>query len=256
VTSLAVAALIFACTFCGSLLGMAIGRRLPAHHLSDASRDTIKQGMALIGTMTALILGLLIASAKSAYDTQRNEVAQISARVMFLDRILAMYGPQAGQARIALRNAVELGLERIWPVEVSTTDAKSRSQLDPMVAGGEALYPLLEQLAPENDSQRTLKAQALATVTDLGMLRWGLYGRSGSAVSAPFLLIVVFWLTVIFISFGLLSPSNRTVQITLLLCAVSVAAAIFLILELDRPFDGVIRISSAPLRSALEHLGR
>jgi hypothetical protein len=262
VTSLAVAALIFACTFCGSLLGMAIGRRLPPHHLSDDSRDTIKRGMTLIGTMTALILGLLIASAKSAYDTQRNEVAQISARVMFLDRLLAMYGPQSGRARAALRAAVVRGLEQVWPAERATTatttsDATSRPELDPMVAGGEALYPLLEQLAPENDAQRTLKAQALTSETDLGMLRWGLYGRAaGSAVSAPFLLIVVFWLTVIFISFGLLSPGNRTVQATLLLCAVSVAAAIFLILELDRPFDGVIRISSAPLRSALEHLGR
>jgi hypothetical protein len=269
-SSIATAAIIFACTFGGSWLGMAIGRRLPAHHLDEASRDTIKQGMGLIATMTALILGLLIASAKSAYDAQRSAVAEMSAKVMFLDRILALYGAPSAESRAALRAMVTDAHDRIWPGQAMSSSSssssslpsspppllRSPSKLDPMAASGEALYPALEQLAPENDWQRLLKNQALNAAADLGFKRWDLYGHAGSSVPMPFMLIVIFWLSVIFVGFGLLSPGNRTVQLTLLLCAVSVAAALFLILELDRPFDGLIRISDAPLRNAMEHLGR
>jgi hypothetical protein len=251
VNSIVISAILFVCTFGGSLLGMAIQSMLPAHHLSSESKDAIKQGIGLIGTMTALILGLLLASAKATYDNQRGEIAQMSSRVIYLDRLLAMYGPQSADARATLRRALVHGIDRIWPRETSQA-----SDLDPMYARGDDLYPLLDKLAPENDSQRTIKSMAMNTTADLGLMRWELYGQMGSSVSMPFLLIVIFWLTAIFVSYGMFSPRNGTVKFTLVLCALSVSGAMFLILELDRPFDGLLRISSAPMRAAVEHLGK
>jgi hypothetical protein len=83
-----------------------------------------------------------------------------------------------------------------------------------------------------------------------------MFGRGGSSISTPLLVMLVFWLAIIFTSFGLFAPRNATVLTTLLLCAMAVAAAIFLILEMYSPFKGLIQISSAPLRSALPQLGK
>ncbi len=118
------------------------------------------------------------------------------------------------------------------------------------------MYEVLQQLAPTTDAQRLSKSQAQAAATDLGQTRWLLMAQMDSSISTPMLAVVVFWLTVVFLSFGLFAPPNVTVFATLLLCAVSVAGAIFLILELDQPFGGFIQISSAPMQSALEHLGK
>jgi hypothetical protein len=125
-----------------------------------------------------------------------------------------------------------------------------------MAATNDQFYYRVEQLSPKSDLQRTLKSLAVSTAADLGMLRWQLYGQSGGSVTGPFVVAVILWTAAIFLSFGLLSPRNLTVATALLLCALSVAGALFLILELDRPFDGYIHISSAPMLTALEHLGK
>jgi hypothetical protein len=91
---------------------------------------------------------------------------------------------------------------------------------------------------------------------DLGRTRSLLLEQTGGSIPMPFLVVLVFWFTVIFITFGLFAPPNATVIAVLLVCALSVAGAIFLILELDRPFEGLIQISDAPLRSALARLGQ
>jgi hypothetical protein len=241
----------FVCAFGGSLLGMVIRTALPGHHLSAESKDVVKQGTGLIATMSALILGLLVASAKSSYDTEKGEIVQMSAKVIFLDRMLANYGPQAADARSALRKRVSAAIDQMWPQERSQT-----SRLDPLASRGDELFVVIQQLSPENDSQRLLKSQAIGAVTDLGQMRWLLFEQMGRSISTTFLAVVMFWSTVIFISFGLFAPWNSTVLFTLFLCAVSISGAIFLILELDHPFDGVIQISSAPMRTAVEHVGK
>ena len=85
-SAMAVGGIVFACVFGGALLGMVLRRALPAHHLSTDSKDVVKLGMGLVGTMAALALGLLLASAKSAYDAQADELRQMSATVLLLDR--------------------------------------------------------------------------------------------------------------------------------------------------------------------------
>lgn len=250
-SSFAIGWIVFACVFGGALLGMLLRRALPDHHLSAEGKETIKLGIGLIGTMGGLVLGLMVASAKSSYDSQKTGVTQMSAKLILLDRGMAHYGAEAKDARDLLRHTVAGMLDHIWP------DDRSRSaQLDPTAASAEGLYDKIQDLAPKTDSQRTLKATALSIATDIGQTRWLLFQQSGRSFPTPFLVVLVFWFSIVFVGFGLFAPPNPTVLGTLLLCALSVAGAVFLILELDRPFDGFIQISSEPLRRTLAGLGR
>jgi copper chaperone CopZ len=224
---------------------------LSQQHLSADTKDSVKLGMGLVGTMAALILGLLVAAAKSAYDTEKNEVTQMAAKLVFLDRVLANYGPESADTRVVLRRMVEDSLSRIWPDERS-----HNAQLDPIGSGAEEVQKAIQKLAPRNDVQVSLKSQAVGVVTDLGQMRWLLFEQSGRSISMPLLIVVISWLAIIFFSWGLYAPGNSIAIAALLLAAVSVSGAIFLILELDQPFDGLIHISSAPMRNALAHLGK
>jgi hypothetical protein len=249
-SAITIGALVFGCVFGGALQGLRLRASLPHPHLNADTKDVVKLSMGLVATMTALILGLLVASAKGSYDTQKSGVIQMSAKVVFLDRLLAVYGPEAAEARTALRTSVEDALARMWPTENSQS-----ARLDPNPARGLVLYHAILKLSPADDEHRALKTQAVQAVTDLGQMRWLLFEQAGSSISAPLLIVVGVWLTVIFASFGLFAPANGTVVVALMVASLSVAGCLFLIMELDQPFGGVIRIPSAPMRNALEHLG-
>ncbi len=230
---------------------MALRLILPEHHLSAESKDVIKLGMALIATMSALVLALLTNSAKSSFDAQRNEVTQISANIILLDRILAHYGPETKEARDLLIHSVTGLTDRIW-----SENRTGAEKLEPTVAGADAFYDKIQELSPQNEAQRSLQAQALKLSVDIGQMRWLLFEQRGRSIPMPFLVLLVFWVTIIFLSFGLFAPANATVIGTLFLCALSVSGAIFMILELDRPFGGLIQVSDAPLRNSIVHLGK
>jgi hypothetical protein len=243
--------IVFVCLFAGGMLGIVLRAALPEHHLNAESKDAIKFGAALISTMAALVLGLLVASAKGSYDTQRNEVTELAARIAVLDRLLAHYGPESGNARELLRQTVAITIDRLWPQERS-----EHVQFDPSSSKGEATYDAIQMLSPKTDAQRSLQSQAENLAVTIANTRWLMFEQSGGSISMPFLVVLVCWLFIIFLSYGLFAPNNATVVITMLLCALSVSAAIFLILELDRPFEGLIHISSHSMRDTLAHLGR
>ena len=243
--------IVLVCIFGASLLGMLLRPALSQQHLSADTKDSVKLGMGLVGTMAALILGLLVAAAKSAYDTEKNEVIQMAAKIVFLDRVLANYGPESADTRVALRRMVEGSLSRIWPEERS-----HNAQLDPGGSGAEELNKAIQKLVARNEVQLSLKSQAVGVASDLGQLRWLLFEQSGSSIAMPLLIVVIAWLAIIFASWGLFAPFNSIAITALLLAALSVSGAIFLILELDQPFDGLIQISSGPMRNALSHLGK
>ena len=205
--TLVIRLIVFACIFGGAIVGMLLGPLLPKDHLSSDSKDVVKMGTGLIGTMTAILLGLLVASAKNFYDAQATELTQ----------------------------------------QKATAAAPG---------GAEILYDKIQALAPQNEIQHSLQNQALSIAIDLGKTRWLMLEQATNSVSIPLLVALVFWLAVIFCSFGLFAPRNLTVVATLAVCAISVSAAIFLILEMYTPFGGLLPISDAPLRSALEHLGK
>ena len=246
----ATGAIVFAFVFGGSLLGLLLRSILPDHHRSSESKDVVKLGMGLLATMAALVLSLLISSAKGSYDRQSSEVAQLAANVALLDRVLAHSGPEAKDARDLLRRSVARVLDQMWP-----TNGSQPATLNP-AAGSEDLYERIQAFSPQSEAQRSLRTEALGIATDLGRTRSLLFAQAGSSIPRPFLVILVFWVAVLFVSFGLFAPANTTVVATLFVCALSVSGAIFLILELDQPFRGFIQVSSAPLRSVLANLGQ
>jgi hypothetical protein len=203
--------------------------------------------MGLIATMAALVLGLLIASAKGSFDTQSNELTDMSSRIVLLDRVLAHYGPETKDARDDLRSSVERSLA--W---ASTGDI---AEFEPSNKG-EGLYDKVQRLSPKDDAQRSMQAQAVNLVMSLGQTRWLMTEQKNNSISVSMLVILIFWLTIIFISFGLYAPRNVTVVVSLFVSAVSVSGAIFLILEMYSPYEGLIHVSTAPLRTALAHLGQ
>ena len=250
-SSIATSCVVFACVFGGALLGMLLRNLLPEHHLDPDSRNVVNLGMALIGTMTALVLGLLIASAKSSYDTQKSEVTQMAADIVQLDRILGRYGAEANGARAVLRRAV-LSVDQSWSENAARSERLDSAQVRAEAA---SFYDKIQELTPSNDFERSLQSQALQTALEIGRTRSLLVEQAGSSIPMPFLVVMVFWLAVIFASFGLFAPRNATVIATLFVCALSVSGAIFLILELDSPFSGLLQISDVPLRKAITHIG-
>jgi hypothetical protein len=234
----------------GTLLGMALRSILPEPHLLSDSKDAVRVGMGLVTTMAAMVLGLLIASAKLSYDTQNIEVTEMSSKVILLDRVLSHYGAKSKDARNELRNSVIRALDRL------RSKKNGDSQLELASTDSEVLYDKIQALSPADDVQRSTLSQASGLVISLGQTRWLMYEQRNNSVSLPLLIVLIFWLTALFISFGLLAPRNATVVTSLLIAAISVSGAIFLILEMYTPYDGLIRISTAPLRATLAHLGQ
>jgi hypothetical protein len=246
--SLVLASTAFAIIFGAALLGLRLRGRIP-EHLTGETKDSVRLGMGLIATMTALLLGLLVASAKGSFDAQRSEVIQMSARVAYLDRVLSIYGPEAAEGREALRDATRDLIHQLWP------EKSGQPSEVPDIAVGLRMYNSIQKLSPQDDAQRQLKAQAMDSVIDIGKTRWLLFAQRDRAISKPLLVAVILWLAITFLSFGLFAPSNKIVIYTFFIVALSVCSAIFLMLDLDRPFQGVNRISSSPMQSVLSELG-
>lgn len=253
-SSLSITAIIFGCTFGGALLGMLLRTRLPEGHLCHDTKETVKLATGIVGTMTAVLLGLLVASAKSSFDVQRNGVAELAANSIMLDRTLAHFGEDTREIREMLRAAVTDIIQRTWPDESSQTESeRATSNTEGRY---ESVFEKISELVPATEAQRALHAQAQKVIINMGQLRWLLYSQRESSIPMPLLAVMVFWLAISFASFGLFAPRNATAVVALIACALAVASAMFLILELDRPFRGMIQISSAPLHKALEQLGR
>jgi hypothetical protein len=212
------------------LLGQAARRALPENHLSSQSTDAVKLAMGLVATMTALLLGLLVSSAKGSYDTVRSEVLQLAAHTAFLDRMLLLYGPEAADARASFRDLMTEFVRRTWP---ERPDAKADLALNE--EGGNAFYLALERLQPRDDAHRDLKAQVMKLVVDLGQLRTLLLVQSISSISKPLLIALVCWPVIIFFGFSVVAPPNASTGLALMASAFSVAGAVLLILELDQP---------------------
>jgi hypothetical protein len=249
-TSLYTSLLVFISVFGAGMLALLLQVMLPKHHLSAATQDTVKLAMGLVATMAALVLGLLVASAKGSYDTQKSEVTLMAAKIAFTGRILEVYGPEAAAARRAFREAVEQITDRLWPQTTSQSP-----QTNPRAVASDVFYHELKKLLPQNDEQRECKAKALDVSYEIAQVRWLLFAQTSSSISMPLLIVVVCWLAVLFFSFGLFAPANSTVVVALLVAALSVAAAIFLVLEMDQPFGGMIQISPEPMITALKQIG-
>ena len=243
-----IAAIVFGSTSCGAALGMFIAKKVPAHHLSSESRDVIKLALGTVATLSALVIGLLISTEKTFLDTKDSELRELSANLILLDRQLVHYGPGAQDARQLLKRYARYQLDVTWETSRSTADPNGWRLL-------EDVQDRVRALTPAGDAQHWLQSRALEISGALAKTRWLLAAQTDRSISPAFLFLLVFWLAAIFTSLGLFAPLNTTVIAALVVCALSVSGAIFLMLEMDTPFDGLIQISSEPLRDALAHLG-
>ncbi len=249
--SILICLITFTVVFGSALLGIFLRSVIPDDHLSSDSKDTIKLATGLVITMTALVLGMLVSSAKSSYDSRKAEVAALATKVVLLDRQLVHFGPEADLVRHQLRESARIALDRIWP-----THRLRPVDLAPMEAVG-LLYDEVDDLPATTERQQATKAKIVTLASELKETRMLIFIQSGNdAVSLPLLAVVISWLAAIFLSFGVFSPANRTVLITLCCSAVAVTGAIFIILEMYSPFSGVLRISPQPLYDALGQLSK
>ena len=254
-SSLVISLISAASIFAGALLGMELQRRLPSHHLSKEMQDLVKLSAGTIATLTALVLGLLVSSAKSSFDGIQTGIVQGSAKFILLDRALARYGPESRAAREQLKRVIAASIEMVWPTEKTGVSALTSVER----ANGielELIQDKLRELTPQNDAQRQALAQAQQIANDLSQIRWLSVEEAKNQLPVPLLLILVFWLVLLFVSFGLFAPRNSMALTVLFVGACAISAAIFLVLELNRPLDGLIRVSSAPMRYAMQHLGQ
>jgi hypothetical protein len=249
----AIAVIVFACVFGSALLGLSLRALLPEHHLSSESKDVVKLAMGLIATMAALVLGLLTASAKSSFDVQNAETVHSAADIIRLDRALARYGPETKEIRDLLKKAVAFRIHLTWPEDGS---APANLGSPEVTRATEGLEDKIRELSPRNELQREFKSQALQISGELLATRWLRIEQLSNPVPLLFLVVLVFWLSILFGTFGLFAPRNTTVIVALVLCAVAVSGSTFLILEMHRPFEGLMKISPAPLRYALSQLGQ
>jgi hypothetical protein len=245
---IATSVIVLACVFGGALAGLFLRTRLPDQHLQDDSKDIMKLGTGVVATMAALVLGLLVSSAKGSFERTSDEVTLGAAKIVQLNLALTQYGDETKEIRGRLRRYVEAVADAIASDEESrvmefrTSGSKTR---------GHDIEVAIRALVPQSEAQRELRSQALRLIQEWSANRSLLLLHQHSSVSTPLLVVVVAWFALIFLAFGLFSPRNGTVVATLFLCALAVSGALFLILEMDRPLDGMIRISDGATRNAL-----
>ena len=247
----AIGLLAFGLALAGILLGSVMQRMLPKGQLSPDSKEVVKVSLGIVVTLAALVLGLLVASAKTTYSAREGEINQITAYVILLDNLLAKYGEGAQAARASLRKAIPPMVDHIWreaqSVPVQSAPFKASAE-------GEAFYQQVQELQPTNDMQRGLKQRIIEVALDLAKARLLLFSHLGSSIPFPFLAVLLLWMTILFAGFSLMAPPNTITLASLIVCALSVSAAIFLILGLDQPFSGLMAIESESLMNALPPL--
>ena len=204
-TSIAIALIVLVCVFGGALLGMFFRTVLPEHHLNEASKDVVKLVTGLIATLAALVLGLLIASAKNSFDTMNEGVRESAAKMILLDRALAQYGPETKDVREQLRSTFATRVEQLFPKERSRRSTLNSPRATAAIEG---LQQRLRALSPQNDVQRSLQSRALDLSDAVAQARWLGIEYEDNTIPTPFLVVLVFWLTTMFASFGLFAPRN------------------------------------------------
>jgi hypothetical protein len=255
-----IAAIAFGCTVVGYLVGLLIQRYLPEDHLSGDSKESVKQGLGMLATLSALVLGLLVATTKGTYDAQSAAVKDLASSAMLLDRILERYGKETKETkkikeikdiRAIIKKGALVMVKQLWPSEgegVQASEAELRM-------AGDVLFDKVSDLKPNGEAQTMLKARALELIIGIGQTRQKLLAQRASSIPLVLLVVLIVWMSLLFGCYGLLAARNWTSHIIMAICMLSLASSLLLVLELDRPFDGLIRVPSTPLTEAHSRLG-
>ncbi|MFO0910516.1 MAG: hypothetical protein U0794_19585 [Isosphaeraceae bacterium] len=237
----------------GAAIGSLVRDRLPDHHIRDDSKDIVKTTSGMVATLVALVIGLLVSSAKSSFDDASDGVTQAGARMILIDRMLGRYGPETQPIRERMKSALQVAIDRLWGTGTSRKEGLVAIEQG---RGVDDVLEMIEGLNAVTDKQKQIRSNAISACQDLLQSRWLMIERAQTTLPLPFLAILIFWLSVLFTSFGLLTPRNRTTMLCLLVCALAMASAIALLMEMNRPFEGTIQVSPAPLLKALQVIGK
>jgi len=236
----------FAAIFGGALIGLFVRRRLPGHHLSSETQSVVTVSVAVIGTLSALVLGLMISAANSSFSKRSDEVRELSLQVIRVERNLRRYGPEADDARANMRAWAAIKLEQLSPKKGQSAPSPQKA-----IETLESVQDALLALTPKNERQTYLRTLCLTLSSNLIHERWALEQSAGHSIPVPFLILLIFWLAIVFASFGLFAPTNATTIVALFLCSVAVSGGIYLIEELDNPLSGLIKVPFDAMRKAL-----
>jgi hypothetical protein len=238
----------FAAILIGAIIGMGLRRALPAERLEGGAKEAIRLGAGLLSTLAALVIGLMIASAKNTYDNQNSNIRQLGINAVLVDQMLTKYGPEAKAARNLLREIIPSATARIWR---ENTAGKGGDPDFIVSETAERFYRAVEGLNPANAEQTSLKSRIIQITTDMGRTRLLVFTQADDTIPLPFFIVLVFWLVVIFLSFSLFAEPGLIVVISTLIFALSVSSALFLIVDLSHPFQGLMQISNHHLQMML-----
>jgi hypothetical protein len=242
------AALVAAVILIGSWLGTRLRLRLPKHHLDPDTRELVKAGIGFLSTLTGIVLGLIVASAKGSFDQRSEEVQAAAAKVVLLDAQLRRLGDGASPVRALMREHLRVRIDAIWS---QRSEALVGSATD-----FERLRQAMQTMPAESNAHREAAVGALRLLDELSQIRSMAQVQAGSPVLAPLLLLIMCWLALISAGLNLFAPPNGTVRVTSVLFALAAASAVFLILEMEHGFGGVIQVSDRPVREALVQMER
>jgi hypothetical protein len=240
----------FVAIVAGMVLGMILRRQIPAAHLRDDTKEVVRLGAGFLTTLAAVLISLMIASAKSSYDIQDSHFRTLAAYLVETDQLLVQFGPEATQVRILMRQAIPAAVDRIWREKESAVQNSAFTA----ASLAEQLNSAIELLSPANDAQRAIKLRLQSAGTEIARTRLLMYADGDKPILTPFLLILIFWLAVIFASFSLFVEPGRVVIAALLVFALSVSSALFLVADLSQPFVGLMQLPKEQLEHTLAPL--
>lgn len=244
--SILFAVMVAAVTLAGAGIGMALRRRLPRGHLDSETREFVKAGVAFLSTLTGIVLGLIVASAKGSFDQRSEEVQAMAAKIVLLNTQLRRLGDAGDPLRDQLAQHLASRVDAVW--------GKRGEPLVASTAALERLQASMQAVPTTNNVQRTAVAHAARLMDELSQIRSVAQVQAGSPVLIPLLMLILCWLTMISAGLNLFAHPNGTVIVTNALWAVAAASAVFLILEMERGFGGVIQVSDAPMREAIAEM--
>jgi hypothetical protein len=250
-TSITISLIVAACVFAGGIAGILLHRVLPGAHQTKETLEVVRLGTGMLSVLASLVLGLLIATAKTSYDTTDQQLRSYAAELSLLGETLRDYGDTAAVPRAALRSFTARVLQDYWPSAPGARAAPDDAMAGTML---EHVRERIRALTPVDAGQHWLQDQALASSTTLLRQRWLLIEQSGAKIQPIMLVILVFWIAFIFVSFGLNAPRNATVVAAFLICSLAIGGSIFLIMEMDNPLAGTMKISRLPMANALANM--
>lgn len=237
--------------FGGAMLAQVAARRLSEHHVSPGTQDTVKLGVGMVAAMTSLILGLMTASVKSNFDDTDKDVHTYALSILSLETELRHAGSAGCQPQVLLMDYTRAVLQENWVVTGDLPHTRTEATSADILL---SLDTAIRSWQPDTDLLKEVRAAAISNLRAILTTRWAVSEEAVASVPGPFLFVLIVWLSLIFISFGLFAPRNTIVSVFFFMCALSIGGALFLILEMSGPFDGLIRVSPQPLVRALEFI--